>query len=135
MADLAMPHGPSKVTVPTLDHGPITLPEPSWCTGHAAAPAGYRVDICHTGTETGLTAESDRGPVAILGSCLTQYPFSALPPGATPFLAVDLGDRWGQFDPDGLRAFADDLTGYADWLRIRAHQLAAILNSGEAGQA
>jgi hypothetical protein len=133
MADLSTPARPPTVTVPTLDHGPVTLPEPVWCTGHTG-PAGYRADVAHTGPETGLAIATPRGPVTILSTSLTAYPYGNAPDDPRPFLSVDLGASTAPFTPDGLRDLADELTGYADWLRIRAHQLAAVISTGEAGR-
>lgn len=126
-------HQPRTVTVPTLDCGPITLPEPVWCIGHTD-PAGYRADVVHTGPETGLAIATPRGPVTILSTSLTAYPFGSVPADPRPFLSVDLGGGTAPFTPDGIRGLADDLTGYADWLRICAHQLAAVISTGEAGR-
>lgn len=121
------------IIVNTADHGPVTVLEPAWCVGeHTAGEA--RVDITHSGPDTGLTISTTRGPVTILSAGVEQRPFTDSPTGRAPFLSVELNGDWFPFDPDRLRDLADDLAGYADWLRIRAHQLAAIISTTEAGQ-
>jgi hypothetical protein len=46
-----MPEGtltPQTVTIPTCDHGVVTIPEPEWCTGaNCTSPVATRVDITH----------------------------------------------------------------------------------------
>ena len=47
---------PRTVTLATADHGNVTLPEPSWCVGHADhRPDTFRVDLAHAGPVHRLT--------------------------------------------------------------------------------
>lgn len=67
---------PRTITVDTLDHGPVTLPEPFWCGG-MHPPGGYRADIAHEGEELALVVETPcHGEVRMLSASLYQGPFS-----------------------------------------------------------
>ncbi|MFE7803998.1 DUF6907 domain-containing protein [Streptomyces sp. NPDC057430] len=109
------------VTLPTIDHGDITLPEPAWCTGHADHIPGYRVDLAHTGPEHHFAFEGEQ----LLVAMLTQYPLSDA-------LSTDVGlfvEQTGYartLDPVRLRMLAAALTVHAMHLRTLADELAAI---------
>ncbi|MGW3330270.1 DUF6907 domain-containing protein [Streptomyces rubiginosohelvolus] len=107
------------VTVQTTDQGPVTVPEPSWCVGHAEQPVDALVDLGHRSTEHPLGRPTD--PVGI--ALVSQYPHGNGPRDIGLFveqtaLAITL-------DPDAVRELADDyetaaaqLRRLADWVRI-----------------
>ncbi|MGW0786486.1 DUF6907 domain-containing protein [Streptomyces sp. NPDC002913] len=116
------------VTVPTLDHGHITIPEPAWCTGHASARPEYRSDTGHTGAPHLLVYEG-----AELGTAmLVQDPFAVHADRSIKVL-VDLGGNGVSLAPTELEALAASLVGYASTLRELALQL-AVLRAEEAGR-
>lgn len=110
------------VTLPTIDHGDVTLPEPSWCAGHPNPHPQYHTDLTHYGPEHRLTFNGE--PLFVL--MLTQSPLSER---ASRDLAayVEQSSYTGDFDPAGLYDLAAALDHAADQLRAFADQLAAIL--------
>ncbi|MFF4166893.1 DUF6907 domain-containing protein [Streptomyces sp. NPDC001741] len=116
------------VTVPTLDHGDITIPEPDWCTGHQGARPQYRSDLGHTGAQHHLVYEG-----AELGTAmLVQDPFVVRADRSIKVL-VELGGDGVSLDPNELEALAAALVGYASVLRELALQL-AVLRTEEASR-
>ncbi|MFI0964624.1 DUF6907 domain-containing protein [Streptomyces sp. NPDC021080] len=121
---------PRTVTLATADHGNVTVPEPSWCAGHAHHdPETLRVDLIHAGPAVDLV---HRGRT-LLSAELVQSPHAgpASPylGGRTPGVSVyPLGQT---LDPTGLYCLAADLDRYADQLRDLADQLAAALGGGQ----
>ncbi|MDQ0795594.1 hypothetical protein [Streptomyces sp. B1I3] len=109
------------VTVPTLDHGDITIPEPAWCTGHDGARPQYRSDTGHTGTAFPLVYEG-----AELGTAmLVQDPF-AVHADRSIKIYVELGGNGVSLDPVELETLANSLVGYSTTLRELALQLAVL---------
>ncbi|MET9702296.1 DUF6907 domain-containing protein [Streptomyces griseus] len=110
---------PRTVTVPTTDEGTVTVPEPSWCVGHAEHPVNALVDLGHRSIEHPLGRPAD--PVGI--ALVSQYPHGNGPRETGLFveqtaLAVTLG-------PDSVRELAADyetaaaqLRRLADWVHI-----------------
>jgi hypothetical protein len=105
------------VTIPTRDHGVLTIPEPEWCTGELHQPGGYRVDITHSSADEEFTVPTARGTAVLLRTSLQQYPFTERSPGLEPFLSVELDGRWHPVEPNELCDLADALAGLADRLR------------------
>jgi hypothetical protein len=121
---------PRTVTVSTLDHGDITIPEPDWCTGFH--PAGLqRIDIAHQGPENFLNLPTPRGVVPLLSFGLEQRPFTERWPGRGLFINVDLTDDWCPMQSGDLDRAAAALVDYAAKLRHAAREL-AVLKAGEA---
>jgi hypothetical protein len=114
------------VTLPTLDHGEITLPEPSWCIGHEDVPQ-YRTDIAHEGREQALCLPTQDGPAVLLTAAMEQRPYTATALGTSPFVNVGFGGDWHPTGPAGLDAMANALVDQAAVLRTLARQLAAAL--------
>ena len=114
------------VTLPTLDHGIVTLPEPAWCTGHADHRPEYRVDLTHFGPEHSFAFEGEQ----LLIAKLAQAPF--VEDEATGLLVEQTGYA-ATLDPTRLRMLAAALTVHAVHLRTLAEQLAAI-RAGEVGE-
>lgn len=117
---------PRTVTLPTRDHGPVTLPEPSWCQGHADhRPDTHRADIIHGGPDTVLAFHG----AELFTACLVQSPFATI---ITPGLGgrttgVSVYPPGLTLTPVELYSLAAALDGYADRLRDLADELTVIL--------
>ncbi|MFJ4879335.1 DUF6907 domain-containing protein [Streptomyces sp. NPDC088745] len=102
---------PRTVTVHTVDHGPVTIPEPTWCVGEHEAEA-YRVDIEHQGAETVATVETAcHGPVPVLSMALVQRPFSSTETRVMAAVYVD--GEWHEFDAAGLNGLIATIWRFA----------------------
>jgi hypothetical protein len=118
---------PRTVTLATVDHGDVTLPEPSWCVGHADhRPDTHRSDLDHTGPEHRLTHDGHLLWTAFLG----QSPFASQARLREPGVYVEQGRFARTLDTAGLYDLAAAFEAHADRLRELADQLAA-LNGGE----
>ena len=118
---------PRTVTLATSDHGNVTLPEPSWCRGHADhRPDTDRVDLAHDGHEHHLTHNGERLWTALIG----QSPYASRPEhrGVGVYVTQEGYER--TLDPAGLYDLAASLDAHADQLRGLADQLARILAGG-----
>jgi hypothetical protein len=116
---------PRKVTVDTVQHGPLTIPEPAWCRGHAGDPVQFFTDLSHRGPEHALTF----GDLRIGGFMLAQFPYSARSARHV------VGNVWWDIDgislsPDELDALAAALVEHAAQLRAFARELAVVLAGG-----
>lgn len=109
------------VTVQTLDHGPVTLPEPSWCAGHTDQKHGFRVDLTHVGEEHYLGPANE----LLLLAQFVQYPFTS---AGSPDIGayVEQVDLPSTFDPPGLDKLAAAYVEAAKQLRDLARQLAVM---------
>ncbi|WP_432104885.1 DUF6907 domain-containing protein [Streptomyces sp. bgisy091] len=116
------------VTVPTSDHGPVTLPEPSWCTGHDHPHVEARMDVVHTGPIVPFHLPTGRGEVTTMLAALEQRPFIGdQAPGAGVFMNVELsGGDWYPSGPEDLDLMAAALVEHAAELRHLARQLSAL---------
>ncbi|MGW1892126.1 DUF6907 domain-containing protein [Streptomyces sp. NPDC002004] len=123
--------GPRTVTVPTIDHGDVTITCPSWCVGHQDDAPLYRVDITHVGPDESLALPTSRGPATHLITTLEQRPFTERPPGIGTFVNVFIDSDWYPTGPIGLDAMADALVEHAAELRARARRLSALCARGE----
>ncbi|MFD5598123.1 DUF6907 domain-containing protein [Streptomyces griseorubiginosus] len=122
------------VTVPTRDHGPVTVWEPDWCTGsdREHQSGGYRVDISHTSPDYEFTVSTSRGTPVVLRACFEQRPFTECPPGHAPFMNVEMDGDWHPHGSDDLRRLSDTLTAHADRLRELADRLDDLTNAFDA---
>lgn len=123
------------VTIDTKDHGPVTLPEPPWCTGHPVPePAPFDLDvrplrseICHIGPSIDVVVGTERGPARLVELMLWQdpYPTPACTHSDDVHVAVHLldGDHFG-YDVHQLEALATDLMEAAAKIRRVARRLA-----------
>ncbi|MGW1278035.1 DUF6907 domain-containing protein [Streptomyces tsukubensis] len=118
--------GARTVTVPTLDHGPLSLICPSWCA-EPHDQAEYRVDITHAGPDTPLTGDTSRGTATILTAWLEQRPYTHRPPGTAPFINIEIGGDCYPCNPAQLHQLAAALTSHATHLRALAGQLTTLL--------
>ncbi|MGW1252552.1 DUF6907 domain-containing protein [Streptomyces sp. NPDC002535] len=110
------------ITLPTSDHGDVTLPEPGWCTGHTGRPVGYRIDLTHTGPEHTFAFAGD----TLLVAMLSQDPFVADPERRRTRLYVEQTSYSAALDPAEVRQLAAALTVHAMHLRTLADQLTAL---------
>lgn len=117
------------ITLPTIDHGDVTIPEPDWCVGHTNHQPGLRAEILHLGPDVTLTFRGHE----IGDASLVQAPFGndARPElgGPTPGISVSLIGL--TLDPVGVYELAAALEEYAGQLRSLAYELAVILAGGE----
>jgi hypothetical protein len=119
---------PRTITLPTEDHGDVTLDEPSWCAGHADhRPDTYRVDLDHKGVEHRLHHLGELLWTAFLG----QAPYASRPEHRGIGVYVEQGSYARTLDPAGLYDLAATLETHADQLRELADQLTRILDRGE----
>nr|WTB31092.1 hypothetical protein OG781_17825 [Streptomyces sp. NBC_00830] len=95
------------VTVQTADHGDVTLPEPSWCTG-VHQEGGHRSDISHHGRPTTVTLDDG---TLLLQAQLAQFPYSVR--DTAPYVALELGDAEGEYDQAALQDLARKLLTFA----------------------
>ncbi|MEU0253310.1 hypothetical protein ABZ299_12540 [Streptomyces sp. NPDC006184] len=109
---------PRTVTVHTLDHGSIVVPEPAWCTNHDPFD-GHRDDFTHYGPEHPLHF---RGHL-LWTAMLVQAPFS---PSPLIGAYIEQTGYAATLDPAGLRALADAEQAHADHLRRLADELTAL---------
>ncbi|MEU5442750.1 DUF6907 domain-containing protein [Streptomyces griseofuscus] len=118
---------PITVTLATSDHGDVTLPEPSWCLGHALHdPETRYADITHSSLGLVLAFRH----LTLMTACMIQTPNtasgSAGPGGRSPGVFVSpLGET---LDPIQLYDLAARLDTYSDQLRDLADQLTQTLN-------
>ncbi|WP_330330343.1 hypothetical protein OHS33_11775 [Streptomyces sp. NBC_00536] len=119
------------VTVETLDHGPVTLDEPSWCVvGH---PAGnHRSGIRHDGMRHVAAVDiPGHGRVEFLAANLTQFPFAES--GSRDVkVVVEIDGEHPEFDPASLGDLAAAITAHALYglLPLRA-RLQALQDGAE----
>lgn len=116
---------PRTVTLPTEDHGNVTLPEPTWCAGHPNPQPQYRTDLTHYGPEHRLTFNGSE----LFRLMLAQSPL-AEQTSRDVCAYVEQTGYTGSLDPAGLYDLAAALDSAADQLRVLADQLAAVLAGG-----
>ncbi|MDT9689409.1 hypothetical protein Q5762_13895 [Streptomyces sp. P9(2023)] len=116
------------ITLPTLDHGPVALPEPAWCRGHQDHIPGYRVDLAHTGPEHSFAFDGEQ----LLVAMLSQAPFSETGSRATGLYVEQTGYA-ATLGYAGTRQLAAALTVHAMHLRTLADSLTAIDAAAEGG--
>ncbi|WP_308312979.1 hypothetical protein [Streptomyces sp. ISL-1] len=113
------------ITVPTLDYGPVTMPEPAWCVSDHQ-PAGYRNDTIHSGPE--VTHDFDGHE--LFTASLVGYPYSASG-GPRLGVSVDLGSIGQTLDPTELDRLAAAFVESAVRLRALARELTALKAGGD----
>lgn len=115
---------PRTVTVHTVDHGLVTMPEPAWCVGHEGDRPGHRVDLGHRGPAQDL----DFGDHRLWSVLLVQAPFTTLGSRQTAVHVEQTGYA-GTLDPAELDALAAALVEHAVQLRAAARQLGVTLKA------
>jgi hypothetical protein len=118
------------ITLPTIDHGDVTITCPDWCIGHADhEPESHRADILHRGPDATLTFRGRE----ISQASLVQSPFARRGElrfgGRIEGVSVSLIGQ--TLDPVGVYELAAELDMYAARLRSLAYELAVILAGGE----
>jgi len=115
------------VTLATVDHGDVTLPEPSWCRGHADHhPGSYLCDITHYSAETVLSFQG----IELFRVMVTQSPHATHADHQAVTAFVEEQGYTGGLDPVGLYDLAATLEAHADRLREYADRLTAIRDGG-----
>ncbi|MFD5511375.1 DUF6907 domain-containing protein [Streptomyces sp. NPDC127051] len=103
---------PRIVSVRTVDHGVVDLPEPAWCV-KVHQDDVHRADIHHQGVEQPAVVDvPDTGPVRFLTAFLSQYPFAEHASRGIA-VAVEIEGEHYEFDPAGLGDLAATLTAHA----------------------
>ncbi|MGX1512215.1 DUF6907 domain-containing protein [Streptomyces collinus] len=85
-------YGQGSVTLKTLDHGEVTVPEPAWCVGHDNEIVGHLADLTHNGpaaTAGAVTARYGRIPV-LDDVHITQAPHAVQQREPAPLLSIRL---------------------------------------------
>lgn len=118
---------PLTITLPTADHGPVTLDEPAWCVGHGDhRPDSHRADLDHKGPEHRLTHNGNLLWTAFLG----ESPFASRPEQRATGVYVEQGSYARTLDAASLYDLAATFEAHADQLRDLADQLQALLTGG-----
>ncbi|MEV6651185.1 hypothetical protein [Streptomyces sp. NPDC051219] len=109
---------PRTVTVQTIDHGPVTIPEPEWCRGEH--PAGWeRSAIVHYGADLPASVPVPGGRAGTAAASLVQRPFDD---DTRTLVEVELDQHYA-FDAAGLDLVAAALVEHASVLRHLAREL------------
>lgn len=118
---------PRTITLPTQDHGDVTLVEPAWCRGHADhRPDAYLCDITHYSAETVLSFQG----AELFRVMVTQSPHATHAEHRAVTAFVEEQGFTGGLDPVGLYDLAATLDAHADRFREYADRLAAIIGGG-----
>ncbi|MGW3627303.1 DUF6907 domain-containing protein [Streptomyces sp. NPDC000880] len=118
---------PRTVTVPTTDHGPVTIPEPVWCAGHDDRPPGYRDDIIHSAPDVVMGFRGHD----MLTAALVSYPYVPSLGGLHMGVSVAFGGFGQTLTPAELDELAAALVEHAATLRAMARELGVILARNE----
>lgn len=110
-------YGDGTVTVDTLDHGRVTMPEPAWCEGHDELLVQRRVDTAHISAETA----AEYAGIEFLPIRFSQAPFATV----QSQVMGDVADFPGM-GPDGLRALAAVVAAYSGVVYSKANELDRI---------
>ncbi|WP_128380509.1 DUF6907 domain-containing protein [Streptomyces cavernae] len=79
------------VTIPTVDHGLVAVPEPAWCTGHGWQPNPYLADVTHNSARVRASAATAAyGLVEVMRARITHAPYAVLQPEPHPLVSVRL---------------------------------------------
>lgn len=113
-------YGDGTVTLQTLDHGEITIPEPRWCTGHDGEQIVQRVDVTHVGRTVAAELETDGGTVEFLPARISWGPFAELRPEPYPLADVD---GFPGLDASQLRELAAEVGLHAGRLYRLSNEL------------
>ena len=119
---------PRTVTIPTCDHGQVTIPEPSWCNGQHPAD-GYRDDIVHASDETRHYIETSIGPVSVQTGC-GQYVYGT-PDRTAPYLVTEVEAVLYPETLGQVEEVAAALVEAAGYLRTLRPQLTAIRSEAD----
>lgn len=114
------------VTLDTIDHGPVTVPEPLWCRGHEGEPPCYRADITHNTTVVRAATMTDRhGRVPLLQAYISHAPFADEP---HPVVSVVL-DCERDFVAEDIPQLVEGLRSVQrllSWLSVEAKRIREV---------
>ncbi|MEU0218948.1 hypothetical protein ABZ281_29330 [Streptomyces sp. NPDC006265] len=113
---------PRSITLPTVDHGDVTITCPAWCVAHETDARIARADIVHLGPDVALAFRGRH----LIEAGLAQSPFGN---DTAPGISVSLLGR--TLDARGVYELAAALDTYADRLRDLADQLLVVLEEGD----
>lgn len=119
------------VTLQTLDHGEVVLPEPAWCTGHDADTIGTLDEVTHNGRHVRAGSIGSHGYVDFLDAFVTHAPYLVQRPEPHPLVSVNL-DLNADADPDGVARIAHGLHAAALRLERLAAEAQHLRNGGQA---
>ncbi|MFE2132256.1 DUF6907 domain-containing protein [Streptomyces sp. NPDC059466] len=119
------------VTLKTLDHGEVVLPEPAWCTGHDADTVGTLDEVTHNGRHVRAGSIGSHGYVDFLDAFVTHAPYLVQRPEPHPLVSVNL-DLNTDADPDGVARIAHGLRAAALRLERLAAEARHLRNGGQA---
>ncbi|MER7723589.1 hypothetical protein [Streptomyces sp. NPDC096323] len=108
------------VTVQTLDHGTVVMPEPAWCAGHDGDRTEMRCDTGHVGAAHNLMYQGHE----LAHAALVQDPFAERH-DRNVGVFVEMGNMSHRLGPAELSDLAAVLVDYAETLRHLARELAA----------
>ena len=112
------------VTIETVDHGTVTIPEPTWCIA-AHDIKGYREDIEHVSAQTPLLIPTrSHGLVIAMPVFFVWRPFSSNDNQINAAIVTDVESH--EFDPAGLDQVAAALVEHARTIRVYARQLSTL---------
>jgi hypothetical protein len=117
---------PRTVTVPTIDQGDVTIPEPAWCAGHDGDRPQLRSDTGHLGAAHRADFDGDE----LAFAALAQDPFAVHSDRSVGVL-VEMGHLARALTAAELDNLAAVLVDYAGTLRHLARQLSALRTEGE----
>ncbi|MFF3911561.1 DUF6907 domain-containing protein [Streptomyces sp. NPDC001848] len=107
------------LVIDTVDHGPVEIPEPRWCTGHGWQPNPYLADVTHYSVPVKATAATERhGLVEVMVARISHAPYGVEEPEPYPVVSVAL-DVHHDFP-------AEDIDQVARGLRVAAMRLEAV---------
>lgn len=120
------------VTIDTVDHGSVVLPEPDWCTGHGWQPTPRLADVTHYGVPVKATAMTEhRGLVDLLVARISHAPYAVVQPEPHPVVSVVI-DLEADLDPSDARKVAQGLRVAAMRLEMVTGETERLRNGGQA---
>jgi hypothetical protein len=110
-------------------HGPLTVFEPDWCTGHGQDNLDWQA-LTHLGEESDITIDTPAGGMAILSGQLFQQVWPGAGNGTDVMYGLDLTHSAVNCTPGQLRAIyrsaVDQFRQLLDW----ADRLDALRGGG-----
>lgn len=123
---------PRTVTINTIDHGTVDLPEPTWCTGHGWQPNPYLADVTHYSVPVKAAAMTEsHGRVDVLVARISHSPYAVEQPEPHPVLAVTV-DIEDTFTVEDTAKVAQGLRVAAMRLDMVAAEALRLRNGGQA---
>ncbi|MFE3522252.1 DUF6907 domain-containing protein [Streptomyces sp. NPDC059161] len=120
------------VTVPTSDHGSVTMTCPVWCIGHPVTPK-HRADLGHESADFLMEVPVQGGQVTLMTAVFEQRPFATRPPGTGVFLNLEIDGQFYPLDQAGVDAVAAATETVALDLRVLSRRLARYVAENGGG--